>query len=109
MNSLLFIASPINEQPQIHQQAEQGQAHQQGEPDSRHLAVVEAVARSIHNSLDVSSIARAAIEAIQANFVTCSVSLHRADPVLRMLHLVQVAPVPTDPFALHAVQAVSYD
>src|SRR6266571_3398323 len=107
MNSLLFIASPINGQPPIHQQAEQAQAHQQGEPDSRHLAVVEAVARSIHTSLDVSSIARAAIEAIQANFVTCSVSLHRADPVLRMLHLVEIAPVPAGHLARHPVQAVA--
>ena len=107
--SLLFMANDITEQVLIRQQAALAQAHQWDEADNKRLAVVEAVARSVHTSLDVSSVARAAIEAMRATFATCYVFLHRADPVLRALHLVQIAPVPTDAHTLHTVQTVMYD
>ena len=72
------------------------------------IEIIEVVARSVRDSLDIQSISKALIQAIITNFDSHVVYLHRSDAAQQALHLLQIHPQPLQEDALRLLQYVPY-
>lgn len=83
-------------------------AHRTMESDRKRLMVIEAVARSVRESLDPKRISMAASKAILDAFQTHFVFIHTADPVQQALHLLHIYPYSSDVPHMSELRYVSY-
>lgn len=92
---LLLTANDVTAHVLARRQAEQAkvslsQAHESAEAERKRLAVIETVARTARETLDIINVGRAAVDAISANFNPFCVCIYTADPAgskLRLLHI----------------------
>lgn len=111
---LLLTISNVTAQVQARQQAEHDhasltQVNQIVETERRRLEIIETVARSVRESMDIESIAKAAVDTIVANFrpLDACASIHIADPLQQALRALYIYPS-SDPEKEPVVKALPY-
>jgi signal transduction histidine kinase len=92
---LLMTASEVTSQVLAQRQAEQqraalSEANQELQSEYKWLEIIETIARSIRQSLDISFVGEVAADAISTHFSTLAVCLHMADSTTRSLHLLSL-------------------
>jgi signal transduction histidine kinase len=92
---LLVTASEVTRQVLAQREAEQQQAalseaNQELQAEYKWSEIVETIARSIRQSLDISFVGEVAADAIATHFSTLGVCLHMADTTTRSLHLLSL-------------------
>lgn len=115
---LLLTISNVTGQVQARQQTEKvhaslSQTNRAVEIERKRLEVIEKVARSVRESMDIESIGKAAIDIIVANFLSlhACVSVHIADPLQQALRALYIYPTsdPDKQQALSALQHIPYN
>ncbi len=110
---LLQTASEITAHVLARQEAERVQAslsqtNRIAETDRKRLQVIETVARSIRESLDIDSISMAALKAVSTCFDPLYVYTHIANPVQKALDLLHIHPVPVENPSYSTLQHIPY-
>lgn len=114
VTQLLLTANDITAQVLARQQAEQAhallsQTHREVEAERKRLEVIETVARSVRDSLNMESVGKATIDAISSSFGTISVYIHTADPLQQALRLLHIRTAPGSEHLATILQHVPYD
>lgn len=111
---LLLTVNDVTAQVLARQPAEQAhasltQAHRAIEEEHKRLAVIETVARSVRDSMDIQAIGKAAIDTLAQDFNTWNVSIHVDDPMQQALRLLHAHLLTEDAQALAILQLVPYN
>jgi PAS fold len=111
---LLQTASEITVHVLARQEAERIQAslsqtNRIAETDRKRLQVIETVARSVRESLDIDSISMAALKVVSTCFDPLYVYTHIANPVQKALDLLHIHPVPVKNPSYSTLQHIPYD
>lgn len=114
ISQLLVTASNVTAQVLARQQVEQARISLSSEnraieTERKRLEVIETVARSVRESLDIKSIASEAINAIASSFNTTRVGIYIADQEQQSLQLLATLPLLNTEQAQQFYQRISYN
>lgn len=114
VTQLLLTTNDITAQVSARQQAEHAhtvlsQTHRKVETERKRLEVIETVARSARDSLNMESVGKAIVDAISASFDTFGVYIHTADPLQQALRLLHIRTAPGSEHASTMLRHVPYD
>jgi len=114
ITELLVTASNVTAQVLARQQAEQARAslsseNRAVEAERKRLEVIETVASSVRESLDIYSIGREAVQTIHSSFNVVGTSIHIADSQQRALRLLAGHPISTLEQESWFLQHIPYD
>ncbi|HEX6480797.1 MAG TPA: ATP-binding protein [Ktedonobacteraceae bacterium] len=113
INLLLLIANEVTTQVLARQEAEEAhaslsQVNRTVEVERKRLEVIETVARNVRESIEIETVGKAAIDAINFHFNSIDVYIHIADPVQQALRLFHIHDTPHDKQTLTVLEYIPY-